>query len=399
MNRALVLRELRERPGSSRRDLAAGLGLDRSTISNITGELMEAGVIAKADAETGHAAGRGRPAVGLRVVDERLCAVGLEITEGGYRAVVRDNAGAVRHRESGDRRFPEYVRFGDGLSELVSDIASRAERKRSADGAPVRIVGAGCAVPGAVDSREARLIRSRELSLSDEPLPVHCRSGERTIPIVCDNDAHCGAWGEVHAWTRAGMRGAGARDGESESAPANEAASSTRANLLFVLGRSSVRHLGVGMGLVIDGMVRYGGTHTAGEFYSGRWAGDEGSQFSLSPAALARASGERSLREQVFKELCEGLVPVVSVTDPQAVVFGGFFREHFDEIAAAARTHVAGERILGLFASSRLAADEIAGGAAALFHEQLFRVPRYDRNSGAAPVGWEDVIEFLKETV
>ncbi|MFP4644690.1 MAG: hypothetical protein ACLFM0_10075, partial [Spirochaetales bacterium] len=237
---------------------------------------------------------------------------------------------------------------------------------------------------------------------SDEPLPVQSASENRPFPVVCDNDAHCGAWGELHARSRAGAPGDGGRSGPSgdggRGGPSGSVAREP-ANLLFVLGRSSLRHLGVGIGLVVDGMVRYGGTHTSGEFYSGKWSGDERSQFSLSPEALARATGDGSLRAQVFEELCEGLVPVVSVADPQAVVFGGLFREHFTEITAAARGRVAGARIAGLFASSYLAGDEIAGGAAALFHEQLFRVPRYDRTAGAALVRWEDVIELLKESV
>ncbi|MFP4644000.1 MAG: MarR family transcriptional regulator, partial [Spirochaetales bacterium] len=148
MNRALVLQALRARPLSSRRDLAAELGLDRSTISNITGELIDAGLLAEIsreeaagdrlgddDERDGYgrppvppkhsvaarrsqparaAAGRGRPAVGLRVLDERLCAVGLEVTANGYAAIVRDNAGAVRYRESDSRPvFPRGGRFGD----------------------------------------------------------------------------------------------------------------------------------------------------------------------------------------------------------------------------------------------------------------------------------------------
>lgn len=420
MNRALVLQALRARPGISRRDLAAELGLDRSTISNITGELIDASLVAESSPEAGSdepeavkdggserwggqaegrsRSGRGRPPVGLRVLDERLCALGIEITAAGYGALVCDNAGRVRYREASNEPIAD-ADFRESLARLVAEVAERAEADGRSRGSELRVIGAGCAIPGIVNSRESRLIRSREFSLSDQELPTRSASAERPIPIVCDNDAHCGAWGEMHARTRLAARSAVGDVLAGDGAAAAAGAWARDTNLLFVFGRSSVRHLGVGIGLVVDGAVRYGGTHTAGEFYSGRWSGDEGSQFSLEPAALARASGDRSLRAQVFGELCEGLVPVAGVVDPQAVVFGGLFREHFDEITESARQSAAGQRIADLFSSSLLATDEIAGGAAALFHEQLFRVPRYERSSGAALVQWEDVIERLKETV
>ena len=45
VNRALVLRELRRAPGTSRIALSGLLGLDRSTMTNIVNELREAGLV------------------------------------------------------------------------------------------------------------------------------------------------------------------------------------------------------------------------------------------------------------------------------------------------------------------------------------------------------------------
>lgn len=432
MNRSLVLYALRETPGLSRRDLAEALALDRSTISNIVGELIELGLLEEIEtgpnSEVGTGA-RGRPAVGLRVRDERLCVLGLEISAERYRAVVRDNAGTIRYRTTGSRQFRSEP--GDAVATLVAELSERAEAH-----AGVRVVGAGCAVPGSVHSAKAHIVYSRELDVTDCDLPRSshvggARSGEaggdrsgetggersgeaggrvpggagyaasgpggqgpreadgqivdsnrglragagRSIPIVYDNDANCGAWGEVHHGTGDGR------------------------NLLFVQGMPGIRHFGIGIGVVVDGVVRSGANHGAGEFCSTAWNGDERSQLSLDAERASAAGTDAEVRSRLIDEMLRNLVPVVSVLDPSAVVFGGFFREHFNEL----HSHCVGEnaagmeRIAPLFRSSAAGVDEIAAGAAGMFHQQLFRVPRYDSGESATTVRWNEVAALLEE--
>lgn len=398
MNRALVLNDLRRAPGASRAELAGRLALDRSTISNITGELIGAGLIEEiagggkpAPAEGRPVPKAGRRAVGLRIADERLCALGVEIDARDYRAIVLDNSGAVRYREEGEHDFVSDT--ATAIVETVAAVASRADEHGA------RVIGAGCAIPGYVSPAEARIVYSRELGVVEAQLygraPVDVRrrgaaaadggapdrgNSPTGIPIVYDNDANCCAWGEIHA---------GAMSGRVD-------------DLLFVLAKVGVAHLGIGFGLAIDGEVRSGATHSAGEFYSREWSGDERTQLSIAASDLTAVRENAAMRRAFLIELLSNLIPVASVLDPAAVVFGGVLREYFEETRAlVASDFSAGYlgRIASRIRRSTLADDEMAAGAAALVLERLFRIPRYGTGDDAAAIRWEDVAKTLGEAV
>ncbi len=421
MNRALVLNDLRRAPGASRAELADRLAFDRSTISNITGELLAAGLIeeiagsrkpASPNEKPGPRAGR--RAVGLRIADERLCALGIEIDARGYRAIVRDNSGSIRYREEGQRDF--VADTAAGIAETVGSVASRA----GAHG--VRVIGAGCAVPGYISPADARIVHSRELGVVDAQMYSWSRVDVRQrgadaprrnndtrgsvtgteecdsatggintgteewqkraadIPIVYDNDANCCAWGELHA----------RRTSERENNP------------LFVLARVGAEHLGIGLGLAVDGAVRSGATHSAGELYSSEWRGDDRTQLSIAARDLSGIRENASVRRAFLIELLSNLIPVVSVLDPASVVFGGVLREYYDEalglVASEFSTGYLGH-VASRMRRSALAEDEMAAGAAALVLESLFRIPRYGTGDEATSIRWEDVANTLGEPV
>ncbi len=414
MNRALVLNDLRRAPGASRAELADRLAFDRSTISNITGELLAAGLIEEiaggrkpASPNEAPAPRAGRRAVGLRIADQRLCALGIEIDARGYRAIVRDNSGSIRYREEGQHDFVSDT--AEGIVETVGAVAFRAGEHG------VRVIGAGCAVPGYVSPAEARIVHSRELGVVDAQMYTWARvdargrgadtprrhgatggstagwqrrtsataqlqKGTTDIPIVYDNDANCCAWGELHA--------GGASEREN--------------NLLFVLAKVGAEHLGIGLGLAVDGSVRSGATHSAGELYSSEWRGDDRTQLSIAASDLSGIRENVSVRRAFLCELLSNLIPVVSVLDPASIVFGGVLREFYDEasglVASEFSTGYLG-RVASRMRRSTLAEDEMAAGAAALVLESLFRVPRYSTGEEATSIRWEDVADTIGESV
>ncbi len=398
MNRALVLNDLRRAPGASRSELADRLALDRSTISNITGELIDAGLIEELAAgrrmpseNDPPAARAGRRAVGLRVTDERLCALGIEIDAEGYRAVVRDNSGSIRYREAGRCDF-----VTNPAAEIAATVGSVATR---AGNHGVQVIGAGCAIPGYISPADARIVHSRELGVVDTQL--HGRacvgSGRRDhreasgevaaerrrptgydIPIVYDNDANCCAWGELHA----------GRMNEYED------------DLLFVLAKVGAEHLGIGLGLAADGTVRSGATHSAGELYSSGWRGDERTQLSIAAHDLSGIRENADVRRAFLIELLSNLIPVLSVVDPASVVFGGVLRDYYEEVMGVVASEFSSgylARVVLRMRQSLLAEDEMAAGAAALVLEHLFRIPRYGEE--ATSIRWEDVARTLGEAV
>ncbi len=362
MNRSYVLETLRRNPGAARRDIARSLGLDRSTITLITAELIAEGLLEETPQAIGPS-GRGRPTVGLRIRDDKLCVLGVSLHARGYEAVVRDNAGAIHARFDGATRL--VAADESTLSTLLATIYRRVDL-------PLPIIGVGCAIPGSVDPTTPAILYSRELEVRDLKLPVSIHiDDELTIPVVFDNDARCGAWGELHS-----------RNGATS-------------DLVYATAAKQGTHFGVGLGVAASATVLSGATHTSGEFYSPDWQGDPGSQFSLSRKELSKVGSDPAVEQQVFTELIRGLVPTVTVIDPECVVFGGFLRERYDTLLKYASDIPAAAGIMRLFEPARLESDEITAGAAAMFHEHLFDIPEFATQESARSVSWEAVTRLI----
>jgi len=376
-NRALVLRVLREEPGLTRSALSERVGLDRSTMTLIAGELLEAGLIREQSPQqtTGAPAGRvGRRPVGLELCNERLCALGVEIEAERYQGVIRDNSGNTHYRFEG---------AGDFASDPWRAIqeVTRQEITRAYENG-LSVVGAAYAIPGHVDPGAGRILHSRALRLKGSALPAHVaverEESVLEVPIVFDNDANCCAWGELHA-------AGGDKD------------------IVFVLGRLSGGYLGIGLGLALDGRLHYGAHCAAGEIYTHGWRGDERSQLSLTAEEALRLLGDENTRRRIFLELLDSLAPVVSVIDPSEVCFGGVMAEYFDEIERLLKRERVDSYLGRMSRRCGLRAawsgpEMIAEGAAGMFLERLFTVPRLDRPLDHGSITWERVVPIL-ETV
>jgi predicted NBD/HSP70 family sugar kinase len=373
-NLALVLQTLRENPGLTRTQLAERLRFDRSTITNITAELIHAALIR--EDEYGSAGPRGgRRPVRLKIEDHRICAIGFEIEPYSWRAVVLDNAGAVIKRSNGSfRRRPSPDEL---IAISRSVITEQLER-----GIP--ITGAGYGIPGSVDPHGGRIIRSRSLSIENEELipsvSVTLNSGEGLeIPIAVDNDANCCAWGELHR-----RRG-----------------TSTIDDLLVVLARRTEHHVGIGLGLILDGIVQYGGNVANGEFYTSDWCGDDLSQTSMTATELVATQLDDKLRRRFIQELLSNLTPIISMLNPEAVLFAGELRERFEEIheelRVSANLRYLRSRIpASTFDKTSFEDDEVAAGAASMVLERLFEVPRFEKEPGAFTISWDRVLPILE---
>ncbi len=381
-NLALVLRALRKHPGTTRTELSLRLGLDKSTITHLTAELIRTGLVVETLSGASSPRG-GRKPVALELVDRRLLAVGIEIEPDCYRSVVVDNAGVVVRRQSGaadaSRGFsPELRRIVLGELEQV-----RIEGHQ--------VLGMGIAVPGYVDPHLGRIIRSRSLGVSD--FDIHALTAEIAAelahhspaglpPLLIDNDANCCAWGELHAERGIG----GVRD------------------MLFIHARKSPRHLGIGMGVVAGGALQYGSSHSAGEFHSANWQGGEMTQLGISAEDLLRLDEDPQLLDLFLKEVLCNLSPIVSVLDPSAVYFGGELRTAFPRIlhlldTALADRYMAFRRESCDLRCSTYGEDEVAVGAAGMFIERLFAMPRFGKGADSFTVSWDDVLPFVEQGV
>jgi len=232
LNRLRIVETLRRRGAVSRAQLARETGLSRSTVSTLVGDLQRRGlVVERADAHH-DGARQGRPPVLLTLDPSAGTVVGIDLDHDKVRVA----AGDLARNILGERRADVDVdndseRALDTACALVSAILDSAGIDRD------RVIGAGLAIPGPVDSTTGVVHRSAILpgwAGIDAGTELQRRLG---VPVHVDNDANLGALAEV-------TLGAG-RSVE---------------NAAYIQLST-----GIGAALVIDGQPYRGGRGTAGE--------------------------------------------------------------------------------------------------------------------------------------
>ena len=226
INQALVLNAVRTHRALSRTDIARTTGLGLPTVSGITSELIEAGLVV--EGETRASAGGRRPVL-LSLNAAAGYAVGAKLTEHEVIAVLTDlDANVV------DRHVVTLPRAE--VDTVVDAIAACADALvPAAGGRPVYGVGVGLA--GVID-RDRGVVR-RATYTTWQSVPLGALLEDRlALPVVVDNDVN--ALVAAEQWFGAG-RG-------------------TADFVAVSLGR------GVGMGMVLDGRLYRGGGGGAGEF-------------------------------------------------------------------------------------------------------------------------------------
>ena len=226
INQALVLDIVRSHGALSRTEIAVQSNLSMPTVSGITAELMDAGLVY--EQSTGASTGGRRPV--LIAFNARAgYVVGIKLTETTAIAVLTDlNASVVAHHSASIHgHSPEEI--VDTLAAVVETLAP------AADGAPILGVGVGLA---AVVDRRREIVRfATYFGWSDLPL-AQMLEDRLDVPVILDNDVNALAVAEQ--WFGAGR---GVTD-----------------FLVLSLGR------GVGLGMVLNGRLYRGANGGAGEF-------------------------------------------------------------------------------------------------------------------------------------
>jgi predicted NBD/HSP70 family sugar kinase len=226
INQAIVLNAVRKERAVSRTDIAKQTGLGLPTVSGITAELIEAGLLVEGDTA---ASTLGRRPVLLSLNAAAGDAVGVKITERQVISVLTDLDATVvaRHDVALRRRDIESV-IG-ALGRCVDTLSPRAGAQ------PIHGVGVGLA--GVIDRNRGFVRHATYTDWESVPLG-HLLEERLGLPVVVDNDVN--ALVAAEQWFGSG------RDA---------------ADFIAVsLGR------GVGLGLVLDGRLYRGSHGGAGEF-------------------------------------------------------------------------------------------------------------------------------------
>jgi len=310
-NRASVLRAVDALPRSVT-ELTRELLLSRSTVESTLRYLDLRGLLERQEAV---AEGSGRPPV--RYAFRRRCAhaVGVHVGERAVRAMLVD-VGRGRSYKQDDRGVSSPW---ECLVEVAVD-APRAARLSAMASACVNVLataGLGAehidavvaATPGIIGPDGTVLECGVLKDWRGLPLAAHLRETFPDCRVRVDNDANLAAHGQAHV-------------GEPGRA----------ADLLYVLAGTRI-----GLGVVLDGQVRHGANHRAGES-----ANVEGSPWHRANVWLrehAEALGLPRGGHRVVTaadmgplavHLANGIADAVHLLDPDLVVVGGALTEQAD---------------------------------------------------------------------
>jgi glucokinase-like ROK family protein len=226
-NQRLVLKAIYTGQATTRAAIAQETGLTRPTISQIVGELLQAGLVQ----EVGPGASSGgKPPTLLGFIDQAYQIIGLHVGGRNTFGVVADLRGRILTRvvRPTDRKDDESVLLG--LCLALDELRARATRP---------LLGIGVSAPGLVDHDRGVVRYSANLGWRDLPLKerLAARCGDQTR-IFIDNDTNLAALGERVFGVGGGVD-----------------------NMVIVMAGTR----GIGAGLILSGEIHHGVGGAAGE--------------------------------------------------------------------------------------------------------------------------------------
>jgi predicted NBD/HSP70 family sugar kinase len=172
--------------------VAKDLGISPASVTTLTLELIEAGLIEEISAPRESEAGRGRPAVALGVRATAHYIAGMKLSDREHTAVIVDFAGNLIADDAIPRR-PGPMAL-DTILAAIETLLARVCAK--ANMSPSELSGVGIGVPGFVDSAEGTVLWSSVLI--DREVPLAAAAGRHLgLPVTIDNDANLVALAEL----------------------------------------------------------------------------------------------------------------------------------------------------------------------------------------------------------
>jgi predicted NBD/HSP70 family sugar kinase len=348
-NLSTLLRYVHVHGPTPRSELTTVLGLNRSTIGDLTGELVAAGLLRE---ETGRAEGDrrtassgGRPSHVVLPESHRVQVLAADVGV-THLTVARIGLGGVVLARR-DRIYRRGARRQRDVTATIAKVGAEllAEIERGAV-----VVGAGVAVPGMVRRRDGQVRQAPNLGWQDAPVGAVLAQAFG-LPVTVGNDADLGIRAEHVRGAAAGVDDA-----------------------VYLSG-----HSGIGAGIIAGGVPLGGRAGYAGEVghivvnpgglpchcgSRGCWETECGEErlFELAGRAhdgglagvrgvvAAAAAGDadaRSALEHVAGWLGRGTANVVNVLNPEVVILGGALKEILD---------ATGDTVRAAFATAALAA-------------------------------------------
>jgi predicted NBD/HSP70 family sugar kinase len=364
-NLGLVLRQVVDQGPRSRATLALETGLNKSTVSSLVADLIDAGLLRDAPDEE-RPGTVGRPPQNVELDPDGPYVLGLEVNVDYLAAEATDLAGVAHHRAfvPNDNRADPWEVLGRLLG-----MAERALEQPFAAGR--RAAATTVAVPGLVDG-EGRLVVAPNLHWSD--VAVAELLSPVLGPVMVENEANLGAVAELAEGAGRGLR-----------------------DFVYVSGE-----IGIGAGIVIGGELFRGARGFGGEIghltidpYGPpcgcgsrgcleRLAGQDallrlagwdprmrgpGSRPEWPGAMLAEAAREGNAKtlealSRVGHTLGIAIASVVNMLNPEAVLLGGYFAPLVDWLREPIERELHSRLLAGDGSGCRVLAARLGGEAA-----------------------------------
>jgi predicted NBD/HSP70 family sugar kinase len=228
INRSILLNAIKTQGSISRVDLAHISGLSPATVTSITSDLIDEGLVF--EKETGDSNG-GRPPILLALNPRGGFVVGVKLMENHAVAALTDLNATVLVKETIEFTEERLETVIDSLVALVNRLIHKGDIRKK------QLLGVGVGLAGVVDSSQGILRQSPFFGWKNTPLRDLLQTRLR-VPIYIDNDVNTLTLGEK--WLGTGL-------------PVDDF-------IVITVGR------GIGMGIVINGQIYRGKSGGAGEF-------------------------------------------------------------------------------------------------------------------------------------
>ena len=377
-NLSAVLSRLHTCGRTSRAELTEHLGLNRSTIGALVGDLVAAG-LAREVGEQAARGGAGRPSLVVEPERHRISTLAVDLGAGHLSVALVGLGGEVLDRRSGR---PDRDHDVETVVRQVTRLCAELRRAASAD---ARLLGIGAAVPGVVRRSDGLIRSAPNLGWTDVPFAALLA---RATGMVVDvgNDADAGALAEHIRGAAVGYR-----------------------DVIYLAGE-----VGVGGGVLVDGRPLTGLGGYAGEVGHlplgdkanrcrcgafGCWETEVGEDALLAAAGRPPGGGLAAVREvtgavddpadraavaAAARWLGVGAGALTNVFNPAIIVFGGALAEVFRAAEAIVREGLHATAMAPAAEQVRLTAQALGGdsellGAAEFAFRELI----------ADPLGWQ----------
>ncbi|MDD1781017.1 ROK family transcriptional regulator [Enterovibrio sp. ZSDZ35] len=330
-NTASIINSLWQSPGVSRVDMATKLGLDKSTVTKTVNHLIDIGMLIE---QPQLLSGRGgRPKISLVFNPEFGVLIGVEVNSDALKVSVVNLLGQVVYHDMLplNPRATIDKALIEALVPCVHVIQSLFPR----------ILAIGIGMPGLIDPERSQLQVSHALGVRSAINFAPLFKQHFPYPVYIDNDANCGAWGELM---------------QQRSLPYD--------HFLYVLlsthhARELYHQLGIGVGVVLNRQLFYGEQHMAGQFNS---------------QELMR--GAEPTPSVIIKEFSSIAVNICSLMSIKRIVIGGQGMQFGPQLAASLRQK--SERLAGSMMVRPIVEFSILGPQAAAM--------------GAASMAWQKLL-------